>query len=624
MAKITAGEHSVERTMHDLRALYGGEEEKAEASKWVFVPEGISSGKGNSFFDEYSESLRGLRKSVPPLPGSRLYFDTDFETDPRDGKDAERLFFEYFNTVSDYFSHPSNIGKLGLVTRQFLSHYVDEDLLRNVDPKVCRKLEELEEEVVKTCPGGRAAMTDLLRMIYNRSLSNVLTEEDAVAINAGKFGERGKSLTLIDMPAELAARRRMDEMQMARQGRIYCLDADTREVYQRGGWSAMEWEEAKSLIEMENENNPLGKAARLKAVDQFYFPQKVCGSVGSCYNLLKAMRDTVISQCRERREFSIVRFVAVLKERGKDGVESGFPSGMSGMGSGGREDYDPPRDYDYDPSHSDPDEERGGESSRGKGIEEGELLPDEEELDAPLKKGLPAPASGGEKETTLGGGLEGDEPAKTREGGGVKKKTVRTAKTPEQKATVAFTRKWGIAGSRDAVELEAIFSRKEGFLPGDYSPEINAFCKTEVLPKGSKVDQWIGEGQRARGIDEAKVLAQKSLPPHGPGKVALVVEKDGGESAVLLAKRSERSGAVLFKEVDVEGVLDGGKIRNGKLFLSHDEGGFKPISGIVRVPYRIPGGAGGAEREPGSDSKRLFKGGILGFLKKFSRGDNVK
>ena len=624
MVKITPGEQSIEKTIHDLRMLYGGETEKADASKWVFVPEGVKAGYGVSFYDEYTSALKGLRKQMPPMPGARLYFDTDFEIEPRDGKEAEKLFFDYFNTTADYFSHPANIGKLGLITRQFLSHYVDEDLLKDVDPKVCRKLEELEDEVVKTCPGSRAAMTDLLRMIYNRALSNVLTEDDAVAVKAGKFGTQGRSLTLIDMPADLLARRRMDEIQMSRQGRVYCVGGEKGDVYQRGGWTDMEWEAAKSQIEMESGSNAMVKAARLKAADQLFFPQKVCYSVGSCLNLLKALRDTVVSQCKERREFSILRLTAVLRERSDDGYQ--------GSAGGGSEEYSNPGgernyDYDYDPAHTDYDSHgagrEGGRSGVSGAVGKGdEFLDDEEELDAPLMGKKSAKESGetrgsseADKTTTEDKDREsGKDEAKTKS----RPKQPKPPKTPEQKATSAFSRKWGIKSARETSEVEEIFKRKEKFVPSDYSPELGAFCKTEELPKGTDVEQWISSGQRARGIEEARILARKSLPPKGPGKVAFVVEKDGGEMAVLLAKRSEASGDVLFKEMGGEEVRGEGKMRNGKLFFSGGDGGFRPISGIVRVPYKVPAeGGGNVEEKP----KGLLKGGILSLLRKFGRGN---
>lgn len=614
MAEITAGEFSVERTMFDLRMLYGGESEKADPKKWVFVPEGVKAGQGANFFDEYSEAIRGVRKEMPGLPGRRLYFDTNFENEPRSGKEAEGLFFDYFNTVSEYFSHPANIGKLGLMTRQFLSHYVDEDLLRDVEPKICQKLEEMEDEVVQACPGNRASMTDLLRMLYNRSLSNALTEDDAVEIRAGKFGTQGKSLTLIDMPEDLLAKRRMEEMQMSRRGKIYCLGDDDGDVYQRGGWSDKEWEEAKSRIEMELGGNPLSKATRLKAVDQFYFPQKLSHSVGSCYNLIKTLRNTVISQCKERREFSIVRFVSVLKEQREGQVGGGQ--------SPEQREYPAAQDYDYDPGHMDHEEEmpqgdgRGMRSLQG-GEGDAELLPDEEELDAPVKRAL---LGGENRPDSPSQEAEGKEATSSTEKSPSDTKKPRETKTPQQKAMGAFVRKWGIQGSRETGTLESIFSRKEGFSPSDYAPEINAFCKTEALLKGTGVDQWIEQGQRARGIDEAKVLALKSLPCKAVGKVALVVEKDGGETAVLLAKRSEGEGAVLFKEVDPQELERVGKMRNGKLFIEGGEGGFRPISGIIRVPYQVPVKAGITEEK----DQPLRKGGILSFFRRFGRGDNVK
>lgn len=621
MVKITPGEQSIEKTIHDLRMLYGGESEKADASKWVFVPEGVKSGHGVSFYDEYSSALKGLRKQMAPLPGARLYFDTDFESEPRDGKEAEKFFFDYFNTTADYFSHPANIGKLGLITRQFLSHYVDEDLLKDVDPKICQKLEELEDEVVKTCPGSRAAMADLLRMIYNRALSNVLTEDEAVEIRAGKFGTQGRSLTLIDMPADLLARRRMDEIQMSRQGRVYCVGGEKGDVYQRGGWTDLEWESAKSQIEMESGGNAMVKAARLKAADQFFFPQKVCYSVGSCLNLLKALRDTVVSQCKERREFSILRLTAVLRERAEDGYQgSGTGASQEYSNPGGERDYD----YDYDPAHTDydsPGESRGGAKGGGRGLEGkgDEFLDDEEELDAPLM-GTKSAKEVGENQNT--GTAEktktGDKDDKVEPKTKTETRRPKQAKTPEQKATSAFSKKWGIKSARETSEIEEIFKRREKFTPSDYSPELAAFCKTEELPKGTDVQQWISSGQRARGIEEAKILARKSLPPRGPGKVAFVVEKDGGEMAVLLAKRSEASGDVLFKELGGEEVKEGGKMRNGKLFFAGGDGGFRPISGIVRVPYKVPTSGGGEMEEK---PKGLLKGGIFSFLRKFGRGN---
>lgn len=629
MAEISAGEHSVDRTMHDLRMLYGGDQEKADPSKWVFVPEGVKSNQGANFFDEYSDAIRGLRKQMPNLPGSRLYFDTNFEDEPRNGKDAERLFFDYFNTVADYFSHPANVGKLGLITRQFLSHYVDEDLLKDVEPKICQKLEEVEDDLVIACPGNRAAMSDLLRLLYNRAVSNVLTDDDAVEIRAGKFGTQGRSLTLIDMPADLIAKRRLDEMKMARSGKVYCLGDEDGEVYQRGAWSALEWGDAKERIGAEAGVSTLTKAARLKAVDPFFFPEKVAHSVGSCYNLLKALRNTVISQCKERREFSIVRFASVLKEKraDKDG-----PTTRSGRD---QSEHGTPPDYDYDsgpgPNSSEYGDEMGGHGENSGGRE---LLPDEEELDAPPIKALPG---GGNGPSAMGGGADAKETSKknTQSGksppataaatAGAGESSVKRAdkptKTPAQKAASLFAKKWGIRGGAESSELESIFSRKEGFSPSDYAPEIGAFCKTEVLAKGAVVKQWIDQGQRARGIDEARVLAGRSLPPKGPGKVALVVEKDGGETVVLLAKRGETSGSVLFKEVAQQDVSCRGKIRNGRLFLDGDEGGFRPLAGITRVPYRVPGED--ISRDDRKD-KVLRKGGILAFFRKFGRGDNIK
>jgi hypothetical protein len=616
MPEISSGERTTERTMRDLRSLYGGDNENGDPSRWVFVPEGVSKGAGVNFFDEYVGALLGHRKKPPGLPGRKLLFDTNFETEPRNGKEAEKLFFDYFNTTSDYFSHPANIGKLGLITRQFLSHYVDENLLGDVDPRICEKLEEMEDEVTRACPGSRADMADLLRLMYNRALSNTLTHADAVEIKAGKFGEHGKSLTLIDMPRDLIAKRRMDEMQMSRNGKIYCLEDVGGDVYQRGGWTEMEWAEAKMNISSETQGNPIDKATRLKAIDQFYFPQKVCYSVGSCYNLLKTLRDTVISQCNERREFSIARFVSVLREqrREKEGGSAEFYER-------GSQDHVGAGDHSYP-------EYEGGLSDP-----EAESLPDEEELDAPLRKRpelLEASGGVGEGSQTKtnigkdgGEGSEGGVPATKDTKANKPSKTRRVTKSPLQKAVEGFSRKWGISGGTEVRTLEAIFSKEEGFAPSDYSSEIHAFCKTTPLPKDSSLEQWISKSQRARGMDEGRVLAKKSLPERGAGKVAVVVEKEEGGSAVLLAKRVGAGAEVLFKEMTPDEIERAGKIRNGRLFLREGEGGFKPVFQIRRSPYRLPEGAK-AEIGLSDKGKVLPKGGIFSFLRKFTRGEKSK
>jgi hypothetical protein len=579
MAESKTSGKSANRTMYDMRELFGGEGEGADPSRWVFVREGERRGMGGNFFDQYTDALEGRRKSPKDNHDTRLYFDTYFEREPRSGEEAEILFFHHFNTTSDFFAHPGNIGKLGLVMRQFLSHYVPENILEDVDPKVSSKLGELEDELMKAAPGGRAAMTDVLRIMYNRSLSLLLRSTEAAGIGADKFGPSGRDLTLIDMPEMLAAKMRMEEIGMARKGKLYCLNEETGEVYERGGWTDTEWAEAKSRIEAECGDNKVAMAARLRNADAFYFPQKVTHSIGSCYNIVRALRQSVFLHCREKSEFSVTQMLARLKEHRVEKDQHDFNDGY-GEGYGDR----PP-------------------------LLEAEILEDDEqELDGPHRY------EGGEgKVKALPWAGAGGASSKSTEDSGTSKRRKRgeIARDPK-KLAARFAKEAGV-GAGDLERLEAIFDKNEGFHPKDFLRESGGFVKV-AAETGDDVRTWLKNGDRARSQEEAEQLGRRVLGSKAGGGVAILVENEGQTKAVVLRKTG---GKIFKKNFTHEEIESGSALKGGKLRLSDGEGvySFTPIGKIARAAY-----SDSQEQSRKQPEQGLKRGGIFSFLDRFRHG----
>lgn len=549
---------------HNMRELFGGVG-SGEAEDWVFTNDGVSRRGSESFAESYAARLLAGRKKLPPNHDPRLYFDTPFKKEASSGKEAAGLFFRYFETTSDFFAHPCNVGKLGLLARQFLSHYAGDETLRGLDPGVVGKLGEIEKGILDACPGGRAAMANFLRLMYNRSLGLALGGEGGVSIGASDLGQGGKTLTPLGQVEMLEAKIRMEEIQMARRGQMYCVDEQDGSVYSRGGWTDGEWAEARSRIEAETGKDTDAAAARFKALDGFYFPQKVDYSIGSCYNLARMMRDVVVLHCEERSEFSLGQFLSRLKEHRRE-PEAHVPD---------EPDYDMP--YNALPPHE-------------------EVVPDEGELDA-------GPETGAES----GGG-------ETKTAGEGKKKRKREPKTPKSgalKMAEKFAKDAGVVGGAETELLESIFSRRAGFKPGDYSAESGGFVKGHPAEGIKTLRDWQKESGRARDEEEALKIAS-GIPAAG-SKIGVAVATEGG--AFLFSKNDD--GSLQGRFVGDEELGGGYSVKKGKLASGDGKGGaFRLVGEISRMPYSPPL-KGKAE---GEDSKPLPGRGIFGALKRLVRG----
>lgn len=281
MPKARGQPSQAEAKMLEMRRIFGGESENGDPTAWVFVEE--ASAAGRSFTEAYSAARR--RAGLAPLPGPGLQrVGAYFARDPRDASEAEKIFFHYCNNLAAFFAHPANLGKLGLLARQYLAAYGDEPLLQGLDPRVPPVLRELEQKLSAWAPGRRSAVADILRLLYNRALALLGAGEEASILEVRSLGPGGKTLTVIDRPASLAAAMRVEEKQMAEQGRFFVYD-----------------QVAPCVRETTGPNEP-------RAL--------VVYAVGSCYNTINILRRAVLAEGNGGQPFSLLALAHGLERFG--------------------------------------------------------------------------------------------------------------------------------------------------------------------------------------------------------------------------------------------------------------------------------------------------------------------
>jgi hypothetical protein len=291
MPKARGQPSPAEAKMLEMRRIFDGNQASGDPATWVFVAEAPGPGAGRGFAEEYRAARQGA--GLPPLSSPGLEgVGPYFRRDPQDAGIAEKLFFHYCKDLASFFAHPENLGKLGLVARQFLSAYAGAGLVQGLDPRVPPVLRELQAKLTSFAPGRTSAVTDVLRLLYNRALAILISDNQAAALGVRRLGPGGQALTAIGCPPALAAARQADQRQVEESGRVFAFDAGSQMVREQAG-------------------------TRESSVTVAY-------EVGACYNVINALRRSVVSAAESHEAFSLMRF-----QRELGWVEGELPRGAA-------------------------------------------------------------------------------------------------------------------------------------------------------------------------------------------------------------------------------------------------------------------------------------------------------
>lgn len=510
-------------SFHELRERYGGEEAFKEPETWVFPTDGENGGHG--FGEDYLTLLAGAKKKAERPFDSTLLFGIGAKDNAKTGQEAESLYFSYFEFVSDFFSHPQNVGALGLLTRKFISRYSGDGILDRLESSKIKELEKIEEGLVEENGGNHAAMTDTLRLLYNRSIAIAVGTGNGKEVGAVDLGPGGQRLTPIGLPGILDARLRMEEISMTRGGQSFCVDSLSGKVFKRGAWTAQEWEEARIRMQAEQGVGEHEVHARMKHADGFYFQEKVTHLLGGSFNMLKCLRDAAVLHCEEKAPFSLEKFMGRLHHSKKRGGKEERYNDYPDMG-----------EIDY------------------------EVLPDEMDLEG----------------AESGKGVQLALPGPNGEG---RRKVV---KSESEKKLERFEKLFGKITPGDKDVLKNVFERKTNFMATDFNPERGGFCRGAEGPIGtiSGLAEWERQAAKARDRKEAEFLVGNLIESNKKGKCSFVVAYHGG---VLEGHRDE--GRVVINDVSLQS--DKFSARKGGVVLETSKGCYKVrgVREISRIPF---------------------------------------
>jgi hypothetical protein len=558
-------------SLASLQERYGCAGKNADWRDWVFPRIGV---KGEVDFDKSFFEIvkaKGLAMPVDPHPG--LYYRRGVEEVARSGDEAERKFFSSFAFLGDFFSHPSNAPRLGMLLRQFMSRYCGEGILKGLPKEVSAGLRRAEDAVISTCGGSHAFATDTLRILYNSSMVKLVSSGAGKDAGAVYLGEGGRKLTPIGAPESLLDR--MDHDEREQRGRIFCIDARTGNCYERGGWTESEWVEALARVEAESGGSADAKRSRTRALDSRYFPEKITPAIGLRYNILSELSEEAIVHCRQNTIFQISRLGAKLSD---------------GRGS---------KEHEGEPDSSyfevvDSQEEDGMRFLTAPGSRE-EMIPDEAGLE-----GIETAEARGESKPA-------EQKAPEAKGG----KTVRKGETGDiDKRVKKFIKEKGLKNS-DTVypKLEKILGQG-GFTGADFSEESASFSKAVVaISQEGDAREWRKSAGAALSKEDALHLWKGHCRRGGRTAIALA----GDEGVYLVGKKAGRP-EVLFVKADT--FDHGAEVKRGKLYYGGRS--YLAAQSILRVPFGEGAKAAGQGLSRGG--KPNLKTSIFNSLRKVFRG----
>jgi len=555
-------------SLSNIRDKYGCSGKNSNWKEWVFPRMGSKGVPefGKAFFD--LAKAKGV--TGPPDPHSGLYYRRDLEEPIQSGDQAEARFFSTFSFLSDFFAHPTNAARLGMLLRQFMSKYCGNDILRGFPKEVTKGLERAEESLINTCGGSHAFATDTLRLLYNSAMVKLVGTGAGHEIGAIYLGESGGKLTPIGTPPALTARIEHDEREF--RGKVFCIDQRTGRCYDRGGWTEGEWSEAMARVEAESGGSLESKRARARALDSHYFPERLSSSIGLRYNILSELCDEAIVHCQQGSVFQISRLSTKLSD-GKRVPESR-----------GRDDSSYFEIVDEGASDSIRFLPAPGETD--------EMVPD----DTGLEGIETAEARGVAKKIGFGA-----EPAKTR--GGI------NDNADFSKAAKRFFKSKGIEGNEvTQSQLENIL-KTGGFSVADYSDEHSVFSKG--IPGDPSLSGGIEEWRKTAGAvsspNEAVHLWKGYCRRGGRGGISL--KADGG--VYFVGKKSGKVEVSFAKDSEFD---SGAELKKGKIYYAGRA--YTAISAVDRTPF----GDGSVRKGGGLKKGGSGTIGIFGALRKVFRG----
>lgn len=564
----------------------------ADWREWVFPGEG--KGAEKPFRMAYRDLVRVRGETSPEDPHPGLFFRRGVETPVRTGDDSERAFFSSFGFLVDFFAQPDNAQELGKVLRQFMSRYCGEGVLEGL-PKADRgELTKAENALMKSCGDGHAHVTDTLRLLYNGAMAMLLGSGAGAKVGAVHLGDGGRKLTPIGTPEALAGA--LNREDRGGGGMVFCVDARTGRCYERGGWTAGEWTEAMARVEAESLGSGAAMMAGRRALDSYYFPEKVTSAVALRHNLLAELKDDALVHCRQGTTFSSVRLAARLggvaepgsgEERAGGGGRGGRGA-VAGLLSNLEPEYGGEEDGRYLPAPS--------------SFEE--MMPDEaglEALETAEARGGAKKVEGGDSHSKDGDAREGEVPKAAVRGRGGREET------PEEKAG-RLTRKFFRerpesvgGGEEDKDRLNEIF-RHGDLSPSDYDPSQGCFVAGVGRDPGGDPSAWRKQSGEAKGREEAERLAKSVLRKSSSKTAGVAV---AGGDGVFLVRRGQDGLSV--SKVDGSAFDLAAGVSRGK--ITYEGCSYIAVGEVRRVPFGVAVPSGGEEA---AKVRPLGKGGGQG------------